>query len=202
MTPSAVANGHPAMSTPLQEVADAVVRRAQRNGFVVPSDVRAELKRAGEPTTLWKDVLALARPALVYRRPRYYYAPPVGERARQELSQQEMVVRAARQLIAQCKAAASQVERRVQDRFDFIHPVRVRTEDGREFTLLSRDISTSGMRLLATRSLLGQKVRVYVPRGEGSEAWSFVLRILWTCGVADGMFENGGTFVEAAPEAE
>jgi hypothetical protein len=183
----------------LHEIADAVVLRAQAQGFVRSRDVREELKRAGEPAALWKDVLALARSSLSYRRGRYYYTEPVSERLRQEQDHQETLRQAALQLIDQCRAAASRFERRGQERIDFIHPVRVQTEDGRLFTLLSRDLSTSGMRLIGTRSLLGQKVRVLVPRTEEIQGCCFVLRILWTCAVGDQLFENGGTFVEAIP---
>src|SRR5947207_289562 len=44
----------------LQDVADAVVRRAQRQGHVVPRDIRGELKLAGLPEEKWKEVTALA----------------------------------------------------------------------------------------------------------------------------------------------
>jgi hypothetical protein len=199
MTLTATANGSIETAPTLEEIADAVVHRAQRQGYVLPRQIREELKRAGEEESLWKDVLALARASLNYRRGRYYYAPPVTERMRREQDHQETLLRAARQLIGQYREAVSQIERRVQDRIDFIQPVKVQTEDGRTFTLLSRDLSTSGMRLIGTRSLLGQKVKVLVPRTEQTEAWCFIVRILWTCAVGDDLFENGGTFVEAIP---
>src|SRR5262245_22114158 len=47
--------------TNLQGVAELVVRRAQRQGFIVPREVREELNRAGVPSELWKDVVALGR---------------------------------------------------------------------------------------------------------------------------------------------
>jgi len=53
------------------------------------------------------------------------------------------------------------------------------------------------MRLIGTRSLLGQKVEVRLPTSTKGESWCFVLRILWTCAVGDELFENGGVFVEA-----
>jgi hypothetical protein len=199
MTLTATANGAIETAPTLQDIADAVVRRAQRQGHVLPRQVREELKRAGEDESLWKDVLSLARASLNFRRGRYYYVAPVTDRMRQEQDHQDTLLRAARQLIGQYREAASQIERRVQDRIDFIQPVKVQTEDGRTFTLLSRDLSTSGMRLVGTRSLLGQKVKVLVPRTEKTEAWCFVVRILWTCAVGDDLFENGGTFVEAIP---
>src|SRR5712692_2147843 len=180
----------------LTEIADAVVRRAQRQGFVRPKDVREELQQAGESPGLWKDVLALARASLSYRKGRYYYTSPVSDRLRQEQEHQATVAEAARRVMIDYRDAATREERRGEERIDFIQPVQVRTEDGRAFTLLSRDLSTSGMRLIGTRSLLGQKVQVRptgTPEGEG---WCFVLRVLWTCAVGDDLFENGGTFVE------
>ena len=84
-------------------------------------------------------------------------------------------------------------ERRGQGRVDFVQLVRVTGEDGEEFTLLTRDLSATGMRLLGTRRLLGQKLRVRVPSEAGEVA--FVLRVLWTCAVGDDLVENGGSFV-------
>ena len=181
----------------LQEVADAVVQLAQRQGFVRPKEVREQLKEAGESAGLWKDVLALARASLSYRNGRYYYASPVSERLRQEQDHQATIAEAARRVMGNFREAARRQERRGEERIDFIQPVEVRTEDGRLFTLLSRDLSTSGMRLLGTRSLLGQKVQVRPVGGPENEGWCFVLRVLWTCAVGDDLFENGGTFVEA-----
>ena len=181
----------------LQEIADAVAQRAQRQGFVRPKEVREELKTAGESPTLWKDVLALARSSLSYRNGRYYYASPVSDRLRQEQNHQATIADAARRVMGSFRDAARRQDRRGEERIDFIQPVQVRTEDGRVFTLLSRDLSTSGMRLLGTRSLLGQKVEVRPTATPEAEGWCFVLRVLWTCAVGDDLFENGGTFVEA-----
>jgi hypothetical protein len=61
-------------------------------------------------------------------------------------------------------------------------------------TLLSRDLSTTGIRLVGTKRLLGQKVRVLIPNGEGAPL-DFLVRILWTCPVGDDLVENGGTFI-------
>jgi hypothetical protein len=182
--------------TELQEVADSVVRRAHRQGFVVPRDVREELAGAGVSRRLWKDVLARARSSLRFRQGRYYYVPALSPRVRQEQRQQRALHRAVRQVIRQYRASAAQVDRRRQNRVDFIQPVQVQTDDGRLFTLLSRDLSLTGIRLIGTRSLLGQKVRVTIPREGEAEPWCFLVRILWTCGVADGLFENGGSFLE------
>jgi hypothetical protein len=186
-------------SAALSAVTEAVLRRAQRQGFVRPKEIREELRRAGESPTLWKDVLAAARPSLSFRRGRYYYAQLVSERLRQEQDDQATVTRAARQIISRFRDAADNQERRGEERIEFIQPVQVRTEDGRTFTVLSRDLSTSGMRLIGTRSFLGQKLQVRLAPTAESEGWWFVLRILWTCAISDELFENGGAFVEAMP---
>jgi hypothetical protein len=182
--------------TDLQGIATTVVRRAQRQGYVLPREVRYELTEAGLVEDLWKDVVALARPALNYRQGRYYYVSPVSARREEEQYQQGIIQRAVRQLLRQYKVEASQTERRQQGRSDFIRPVKVFTEDRRELTLLSRDLSGTGLRLIGTRSLLGQKLRVQIPRGPGAEPRCFIVRILWTCAVGDDLFENGGTFLE------
>jgi hypothetical protein len=190
--------------TDLQGIAQAVTRRAQRQGFILPREVREELQLAGLDDGLWKDVLALTRSTLRYRQGRYYYVSALSARVREEQRHQQAIHRTVRQLIRQHKQSAGQDERRQQDRIDFILPLKVRTDDEREMTLLSRDLSTTGIRLIGTRSLLGQKIRVLVPRGEGAEPWCFLVRILWTCAVGDNLFENGGSFLELAetPAAE
>ena len=118
------------ISTNLQGVADAVVRRAQRQGFVVPREVREELTQAALPESLWKDVVALARASLRYRHGRYYYSAPVSDRVRAEQSQQRGIQKAVRQIIRQHRAAASAVERRGQERIDFVQPVRTMSAIG------------------------------------------------------------------------
>ena len=183
----------------LDSVAEAVVRKARQHGFVLPRQVREELAGAGKPERLWKDVLAFAGASLRYHRGRYYHAATVSERGLREHDQQRAVRRAVRRLVRDYRRCARAVERREQDRVDFIQPVRVRTEGGREFTLLSRDLSATGIRLLGTRRLLGQKVRVSVPQpgsDDGAPACTFLVRILWTCSVGDDLFENGGAFLE------
>src|SRR5438046_3120954 len=125
--------------TDLQNVADAVVRRAETQGCVLPREVREQLAAAGLPETLWKEVVKLARPALRYRAGRYYHTASLSERVLRDQDQQQAVRRAVRQLVRAHRAAAREVERRGDSRVDFIQPVKVRTQDGREFTLLSRD---------------------------------------------------------------
>jgi hypothetical protein len=121
------------ISANLQGIADLVIRRAQRQGFVLPREVREVLTEAGLSTSLWKDVVAVARPSLRYRQGRYYQAP-VSPRVAREQSQQRTIQKVVRQLIRQHQKASGDVERRGEDRIDFIQPVRVRTEDSREFT--------------------------------------------------------------------
>jgi hypothetical protein len=181
----------------LKSVAEQVVRRAQRQGYIIPREVREELTQAGASDDLWKDVVALARPSLTFRRGRYYFSAPASDRVRQEQSQQLGVQNAVSQLL-NSGAPAEQVERRGGDRKDFVQTVTVRTDDGVESTLLSRDLSATGIRLVGTRRLLGQKVHVLVPRPGGEEPYDFLVRILWTCAVGDGLHENGGSFLEVA----
>ena len=61
---------------------------------------------------------------------------------------------------------------------------------------MSRDLSATGVRLLGTKRLLGQKVQLELPGGNGDSACKLLVRILWTCAVGDDLFENGGTFME------
>ena len=186
------------ISTNLQGVAEFVVRRAQRQGYVLPREVREELAQAGVSESLWKDVLALARPSLSYRRGRYYYRAPVSARVREEQTQQRGIQKAIRQIIRSHRAEDDRVERRGQDRIDFIQPVKVVTDDDREFTLLSRDLSTSGIRLVGTRRFLGQKLHVLIPRDDDPTPWNFRVQILWTCAIGDDLVENGGRFIEVS----
>lgn len=178
----------------LQDVVNAVVRRAQRGGYVVARDVRAELAEVGLPEEQWKDVVELAGGALQARQGRYY-AAAVSPNLQRTQDQQRAIQKSVRGLIRHYRSASRDEERRKSDRMDFILPVQVRTEDNRQFTLLSRDLSTTGIRLVGTKRLLGQKVRVTLPRGD-KEPCTLLVRILWTCAVTDDLFENGGTFLE------
>lgn len=183
------------MST-LQTVADAILRLAQRQGHVVPRDVRGELKLAGLPEDQWKDVLALAKGSLHYRQGRYYHVATVSPRLHEQQEQQRRIEKAIRRLIKAHKDAGKQQERRGEARINFVQPVRVRTEDGTEFTLLSRDLSATGIRLVGTRRLLGHKIQVMLPQGEGEPPVHLVVRVLWTCALGEDLFENGGSFLE------
>jgi hypothetical protein len=101
-----------------------------------------------------------------------------------------------RRVVEQYQAARRRVERREQGRIDFVQPVLVITASGQELTLMSRDISPTGIRLIGTCRLLGQLVTVRVPLGAGHA--SFQTRILWTCPVGDDLVENGGTFLSSS----
>jgi hypothetical protein len=183
----------------LQGVADLVIRRAQRQGFILPREVREELTQAGVADALWKDVIALARSALHYRQGRYYYRPPVSPRVARAQSQQRNLQKIVRQVILAHRRAHHQDERREEDRIDFIQPVVVVAEDQRRYTLLTRDLSATGIRLIGTRRFLGQKVRVLLPNPESPTPWSFLVHVLWTAAVGDDLVENGGAFLEVAP---
>jgi len=51
--------------------------------------------------------------------------------------------------------------------------------------------------LLSGQSLLGQQLRVRIPRDEdSSEVHCFLVRILWSAVVADGIHDNGGVFMD------
>ncbi len=186
------------VQTELDPVVGAVLRTAQRQGYVVPRDVRAELTQAGLPLERWKEVLDAARESLHYRKGRYHFIETVSPRLQEQQRQQEVVFHAVRDLIRRHQEANAQTERRGQDRIDFIHPARVVAEDSREFRLLTRDLSPTGIRLLGNRSLLGQKINVHLTPSSGGKPCAFVVRILWTCAVGDDLFENGGVFMGLA----
>jgi hypothetical protein len=175
-------------------VSDAVLRLAKRQGFVTARDVRSELRIAGLPESSWKEVIARSRTAFVRRQDRYYYKDALSPRLQKEHLQQQQIVKVIKRLIKDHKIRSKTDERRGQARVDFIQPVKIRTEDGKEFGLMSRDLSATGVRLLGTKRLLGQKVQLELPNGDAP--CKLLVRILWTCAVGDDLFENGGTFVE------
>ncbi len=180
----------------LQSVADSVLRLAKRQGFVLSRDVRSELRMAGLPEEPWKDVIVLIHASLVHRQGRYYHKEAFGPRLQKEHAQQQAIQKVIRKLIRQHRSRGKGDERRGQARVDFIQPVKIRTEDGTEATLMSRDLSATGVRLLGTKRLLGQKVQLDLPSGTGDAICRLLVRILWTCAVGDDLFENGGSFVE------
>lgn len=187
------------MSADLHAVAEQVVRLAQRQGYVVAREVQEELARAGLAESSWRDVLAQARPPLSYRRGRYHYVAPLGSPGDRPPPRDDIQA-AVERLVTLYRNAAALVERREQGRVEFVQPVRVITEDNRDFTLLTRDLSATGVRLIGTRRLLGQKVRVLIPAGDGT--LDFTVRILWTCPVGDDLVENGGAFLSVTETGE
>src|SRR5439155_24902326 len=122
--------------TDLQTVAHAVVRRAERQGFVLPSEIRAELAHLSMPQKQWKEVVALSRPALRYRQGRYYYKALVSPRMREEQRHQRAVHLTVRQLIREYKKTLAQGERRQQGRTDFVQALKVRIDSQRELAVL------------------------------------------------------------------
>jgi hypothetical protein len=177
----------------LKPVANALLRLAKQQGFVTARDVRAELRIAGLDETAWKDAIALVQTSLVHRQGRYYHKEAFSPRLQKKHAQEQAIQKAIRRLVKQHKSHSKADERRGQARIDFIQPVKVRTDNGKEFTLLSRDLSATGVRLLGTKRLLGQKVQLELP---GEPPCRLLVRILWTCAVGDDLFENGGTFLE------
>lgn len=175
----------------LNEVAEQVVRLAQRQGYVVEREVREELVRANLSESLWKEVLAQVHPSLSYRRGRYYHPSTPAEP-----TAHSKVESAVTQLVTRHQSAPERVERREQGRIDFVQPVLVVTEDNRTFTLLTRDLSVTGIRLIGTRRLLGQKLRVQITLDDA--AYEFTVRILWTCPVGDDLIENGGAILSVS----
>jgi hypothetical protein len=178
-----------------QAVANAVLRRAQQQGYVVAKEIRAELKAAALPEDRWKEVVELLRQSLHYRQGRYYFIN-VASSGRQRLRDQQLTVRTVIQEMLDTQGSkTTSDDRRREDRVDYVRTVQVRTEDGQELTVVSRDLSPGGIRLVAGRSLLGLKLHVLLPR-EGMDPLTLVARILWTTAVGDGLFESGGTFLE------
>ncbi len=101
-----------------------------------------------------------------------------------------------RRVVEAYQAARRKGERREKGRTDLVLPAEVRTEAGESFTLLTRDISETGLRLVGTRRLLGQRVIVRIPCGPAHV--EFAVRILWACPVGTDLVENGGSFLPAS----
>jgi hypothetical protein len=182
----------------LQTLANALVRRAQKQGYVVPNEIKQELKDAGFAEERWKEVIELVRDSLHYREGRYYHLSTMDQN---QESNPRKAVETMIKRFKQWQEQASQENRRQQERTAVSLTVQVQDEDGQEFDVLSRDLSTTGIRLLSNRSLLGHKVRVTLPPNEDEpEPVSLWVRVLWTSTVGEGLFENGGTFLEGAPK--
>jgi hypothetical protein len=182
--------------TDLQGIAEDVINRARLRGFVVPREIRKVLAEAGLPETHWKDVLALAQTSLRFRQGRYYYISVANAQPRHQLQQRD-IHQVVRQIVHEYKLKTTEVERRQHGRVLFVQPTKILTPDHREMQLLSRDISPTGIRLIGTRNLQGQKVRVLVPRqDDGGSHWCFLVQILWSSQIGDNLVEHGGVFLE------
>jgi len=184
----------------LEDVARSIVRRARQKGFVLAREIRAELAQAGLSEAKWKQLVSLARGALEYRQKRYYYKEVISAPVQAEQKQQRAIRRAIRQLIRSYTRSETESERRHQDRFRVVMPIKVLLEDQRELTLVSHDLSAAGIRLIAPRGLLGQKLDIFLPRPEDEKPLRLRVRILWTGAVGDGLFENGGIFLEVVED--
>ncbi len=186
------------LKTAMQRIVEIVCRRAHEQGFVSPQEVRAVLASAGLPEDQWLEVVSLAGDMLSNHDGRIYYRGPTaghGEPHHRRLG------RAVRQLMRGYQSSGLD-ERRRQGRLDFVQPVRVDTEEGRTFTLLSCDVSTSGIRLVAPLSLLGKKLRVTLPDTDGARERCFYARVVWSSLVGDGLYENGAAFLDIAAAAD
>ncbi len=184
---------------PLQRVAEAVVRRARQQGYVVPKDLRAELRLAGLEESNWKLVLEHVRNELVYRQGRYYLLTTMSPRVRETQTQQNAIQKAIRDILRHHRARQRESERRGQKRVELIVPAILTLEDGQTHRLMSRDLSPTGIRLLGTKRLLGQKLQLTLQLEGDQPTLRLLVRILWTCSVGDDLFENGGTFLEILP---
>ena len=184
------------LKTDMQRIVEIVCRRARRQGFVSPQEVRDALARAGLPEAQWVEVVSLAGDMLSNHDGCLYYSGPAAEISPEQRRQRQLI-RAVRRLIHGYKASV-QEERRRQGRFDFVHPVHVQTEDGRTFTLLSCDLSVSGIRIVAPFSLLGKKIRVTLPDTHGAVYRCFNVQVVWSSLIGEGLYENGATFIGVA----
>jgi hypothetical protein len=186
----------------LADVLRSVLRRAQDQDFVMARDIRRELAQFGLGEHLWKEVIDLAGPALACRRGRYYFVPPGCDRMRVRVHldqrQQLQIHRSVRWMLRHQKAQEKvQHERRVHKRSPFPRSVEVETEDRETIRAVTREISLSGIRLLADRNLHGQELRVRIGFPEaGDQVCSFRVRVLWSAAVGDHLHENGGVFLE------
>jgi hypothetical protein len=180
----------------MDQVIAELAQRAQERGFIRRQEVRAELARAELAATPWEEVVALVSPNLVYHRGCFY---PVGSAGDEVVRRRRKIERTLRRLIRNHRNSAARQERRHEHRIDFIHPVDVQTEDGHRSTLLSRDLSLTGIRLISSHSLLGEKIYALLPGADGEAPYRFLLRIVWACAVGDELFENGGMFLDTFP---
>src|SRR4051812_22185092 len=100
----------------LQQVVETVIRRGQRQGYVAPREVRAELRLASLDEDRWKEVIELARQTLIYRQRRYYHKAASSPRLEQEQRHRQVIQKALRPLIRRHLREAREHERRGQER--------------------------------------------------------------------------------------
>ncbi|MCS7166842.1 MAG: PilZ domain-containing protein [Gemmatales bacterium] len=176
-------------------ITDALIRRATVRGFLLPSEIQEELKSLGVSPRLWRNCVARLEKFLTHNNGKYYYTPATPTpRLREE--ERQLHIRALLQGLVQThRRSQLHEERRAADRIEVVWPVTLTLEDGTIHRALTRDISVSGIRFLSNRSLLGQKVLASIKMHD-QEPHLFSVRILWTCQVADGLYENGGTVIE------
>jgi hypothetical protein len=173
----------------------AVLRRAESRGYVLPEEIREEMRRLGLSARLWSEFIQRAGSLLTFQNGRYYYVPPLSSNRLREEERQLHVRALLQALIDSYKRSHHHVERRSADRMEVIWPVTLTLEDGTIHRALTRDISVSGIRFLGSRSLLGQRVTAHLALNP-EQQHSFTVRILWTCEAGDNLYENGGTVLE------
>jgi hypothetical protein len=189
-------------STGLEKVVRAVLRAAEQQTYIVSRQIRDELRRAELPEAGWKEIVQRAGSALSCRNGRYYFVPSgptrMRARARHDQRQLEAIQQAVRSLIRkERKKDRIHDERRIHKRIDFARPVLIQAEDGRLLHGMSREISLSGIRLVGTCRLLGQKLRVWIPYPEvKGQTYGFAVRVLWSAEIASQLYENGGVLLE------
>ncbi len=174
---------------------------AEQKGYDVPRDIRAELDRAKLDESRWKEIVELLRESLHYRQGRYYVIRAEGSPRLEREHQLQQRVRDVLQKVLESPATDAPSERRQEERTPYTRPITIQTEDRQEFTVLSQDLSASGIRFIANRTFLGKKLSVLL-RGvdETAPAVTLVVRILWATQVSEGLFENGGAFLDLLSE--
>lgn len=190
----------------LNAVAERVLERAREQGFVVPRDIRADLNQAGLADSRWKEILTLVQDRLRYRHGRYYYITVVAthmrDRAERAHHQQRLVRDAVRRLVQQQRPEPIAPNRRRYRRIPMGCSVRALTANHRELGLLCSDISLGGIRLVSAHDLQDQTLCVRFSGDGDGPGEAFRVRILWSLPAGDGLFQNGGVFLELASEVD
>jgi hypothetical protein len=186
------------MTSPdLKVIACAVVNRIRVRGYILPREIRTELREAGQPTKLWKQVVGLIHPPLEYCGGRYYALPAVISRLKREESQLGIIQEMVQQLVLRKQYDSAAEERRREDRHRFLQTVKVQDEKGGDRTVLLEDLSPSGVRFMSSRNYLGHRLSIALSaQGAANVSVILVMRIVWSCAVADGLYQHGGCFLE------